>query len=73
MNTETLDKLYLEWSQFTHARTSREIEMAQALSKLVAILDSRHGSVSDKMGSLAYLVDTEVRGILGRVPYKCES
>lgn len=25
MNTETLDKLYLEWSQFTEARTAREL------------------------------------------------
>lgn len=24
-DTETLDKLYLEWSQFTSARTAREI------------------------------------------------
>lgn len=29
--TETLDKLYLEWSQFTSARTSREIEMKKLL------------------------------------------
>lgn len=25
MTTETLDKLYLEWSQFTKARTNREL------------------------------------------------
>ena len=31
MTTETLDKLYLEWSQFTKARTSREIAMENAL------------------------------------------
>ena len=31
MDTETLDKLYLEWSQFTEARTAREIRMAAAL------------------------------------------
>ena len=30
MSTETLDKLYLEWSQFTGARTAREIAMAKA-------------------------------------------
>lgn len=29
--TETLDKLYLEWSQFTNARTAREIKMEKAL------------------------------------------
>lgn len=32
MTTETLDKLYLEWSQFTKARTAREL----ALEKIVA-------------------------------------
>ena len=32
METETLDKLYLEWSQFTRARNAREIRMAAALS-----------------------------------------
>jgi hypothetical protein len=31
MDTETLDKLYLEWSQFTTARTHREIRMAALL------------------------------------------
>jgi hypothetical protein len=40
MTTETLDKLYLEWSQFTKARTGREIEMFSALE---AILRDPHG------------------------------
>jgi hypothetical protein len=31
MDTETLDKLYLEWSQFTKARNLREIAMEKAL------------------------------------------
>lgn len=30
METSTLDKLYLEWSQFTGARTGREIALAKA-------------------------------------------
>ena len=30
-DTETLDKLYLEWSQFTDARTSREIRALDLL------------------------------------------
>lgn len=34
MNTETLDKLYLEWSQFTKAKTEREIELTNALSMI---------------------------------------
>lgn len=31
VQTETLDKLYLEWSQFTGARTEREIRMFKLL------------------------------------------
>lgn len=33
MDTETLDRLYLEWSQFTRARNAREILMQRALEK----------------------------------------
>lgn len=29
--TETLDKQYLEWSQFTRARTAREVALITAL------------------------------------------
>ena len=36
LHTETLDKLYLEWSQFTKARTQRELELAEALQFAVA-------------------------------------
>lgn len=34
MESETLDKLYLEWSQFTSARTAREIEALAVLTWL---------------------------------------
>lgn len=34
MTTETIDKLYLEWSQFTQARTARELKMAKALAEI---------------------------------------
>ena len=39
-NTETLDKLYLEWAQFTSARTWREIDMAAMLRTLRQRLDA---------------------------------
>ena len=32
--TETLDKLYLEWSQFTNARTSRELSARDLLKDI---------------------------------------
>jgi hypothetical protein len=37
METETLDKLYLEWSQFTKARTAREIAMEKALQWIAGV------------------------------------
>ena len=33
-NTETLDKLYLEWSQFTKAETETEIRLKNALRQI---------------------------------------
>lgn len=30
-DTETLDRLYIEWSQFTRARNAREIVLVKAL------------------------------------------
>lgn len=35
MSTETLDKLYLEWSNYTGARTNRELIMLKALRQIV--------------------------------------
>lgn len=32
--TETLDKLYLEWSQFTKAQTAKEIKLKEALRSI---------------------------------------
>lgn len=34
MDTETLDKLYLEWSQFTKAETAREMKLRRALREI---------------------------------------
>lgn len=33
MDTETLDKLYLEWSQFTKATTARELRAIAAIER----------------------------------------
>lgn len=33
MDTETLDRLYLEWSQFTSARTEREKNYKSVIEK----------------------------------------
>lgn len=37
--TETLDKLYLEWSQFTSARNAREIDADVAMGNAMAMLE----------------------------------
>lgn len=34
MTTETLDKLYLEWSNFTKARTGREMMLVATCHKI---------------------------------------
>jgi hypothetical protein len=47
MDTQTLDKLYLEWSQFTKARTSGEIIMEAALKRVVAFDPGRPPSDAD--------------------------
>jgi hypothetical protein len=39
METTTLDRLYLEWSQFTKARTHRELELLTALKKAARYVD----------------------------------
>ena len=38
-STETLDKLYLEWSQFTEARTEREIARQERIDELIERLE----------------------------------
>ncbi|MBN7804862.1 hypothetical protein JZX86_05725 [Agrobacterium rosae] len=37
-DTETLDKLYLEWSQFTRAETAKEIKLQKRVAALIAVL-----------------------------------
>jgi hypothetical protein len=40
METEILDKLYLEWSQFTNARTHRERKMFDCIRWLNSMIES---------------------------------
>ena len=41
VSTENLDRLYLEWSQFTHAKTARELELEDLLVSARAICQRR--------------------------------
>jgi hypothetical protein len=50
MNTETLDKLYLEWSQFTKATTAREAKMIESLELCAEYFDNKADSDYDQDG-----------------------
>lgn len=45
--TETLDRLYLEWSQFTGARTRREIELKRQLAEANETIEALKGRCRD--------------------------
>lgn len=40
--SETLDRLYLEWSQYTGARTARELAYREILRELREVLGPDH-------------------------------
>lgn len=50
MQTETLDKLYLEWSQFTQARNRREIEMQHRIDQLLEFVYEARQVMDDLIG-----------------------
>lgn len=50
MNTETLDKLYLEWAQFTKATTWREAKMIEALELCAEYFDNKADADYDQDG-----------------------
>lgn len=58
-NTATLDRLYLEWSQFTKARTNREIEQARRIAYLEGKMDGDRlpllGEIDDLRKYVQYL------------------
>lgn len=52
METETLDKMYLEWSQFTRARTAREVDTLALLHRL------------DRRGGLGHATHEEIQAVI---------
>ena len=56
--TETLDRLYLEWSQFTKARNAREINMATLICRMARRIEqlSPNDTLAEK--ALDYLKRT---------------
>lgn len=59
MQTETLDKLYLEWSQFTKAKTGRETQLENLIREIVG---------ADSYQSQAALAELALADIDGREP-----
>lgn len=66
MTTETLDKLYLEWSQFTSARTGREIKMLAALKAADAAINpsDRSGISLDKWNERLKATTVQIRAAI---------
>lgn len=55
MTFETIDKMYLEWSQITRARTGREIRLFQAAKQVCAYDWS--GNDADAVAAISALRD----------------
>lgn len=60
MTTETLDKLYLEWSNFTQARTKRELELEARILVLEEALRKLTNEVA-AIGAFAF----DIRELIG--------
>lgn len=54
--TETLDKLYLEWSQFTSARTGRELMLDKVIGSLtLALMEIRTSNANNFDDPIAHV------------------
>ena len=60
-NTETLDKLYLEWSQFTQARTGREMELEVRLAEANQIIKVLRGLLLEAEQGVSHDDEKELR------------
>ena len=60
MQTETLDKLYLEWSQITNAHTKRELESGALVEQLTHELGEMTKTL-DKAGDLLELMTGDLK------------
>jgi hypothetical protein len=59
MTTETLDKLYLEWSQFTKAKTAQELSLMKTVDCYgLALMMIREGCDDPRSVARAALTKT---------------
>jgi uncharacterized protein YlxW (UPF0749 family) len=72
LKTDTLDMLYLEWSQFTEARTKRELELQRRNQLLAAQVGSLTAEIEQLRATLgAYTgVDDQIAFIARTGPVK---
>ncbi len=63
-DTETLDRLYLEWSQFTHAVTARELKLIDALHAGLQWMDNVGVLDKDELESYRDNVMEQMRAAL---------
>ena len=63
VSTETLDRLYLEWSQFTSARTGREVALEAEVARLKAKVEA-----ADALATLiGYVATDDAMPLIGRL------
>ena len=62
-DTETLDRLYLEWSQFTRAKTGRELLLEAGIERLTAALQQIVDQYHDDGCSSQHLTELARRAL----------
>lgn len=63
--TETIDKLYLELSQFTKARTAREIKLQRDYDELIMAVARKHHGETRHQTALRYIQEAERAALSG--------
>jgi hypothetical protein len=63
--TETIDKLYLELSQFTKAKTAREIKLQHDYNELIMAVARKHHGETRHQTALRYIQEVERAALSG--------
>lgn len=62
-DTETLDRLYLEWSQFTKAKTGRELALERSLQSILNTSMQATRTLDDFRSDLTWINDEARRAL----------
>jgi hypothetical protein len=63
--TETIDKLFLELSQFTKAKTAREIKLQHDYNELIMAVARKHHEETRHQTALRYIQEAERAALSG--------